>query len=76
MKGKTHSLETKLKIRNSRAAASLAQTRDYSFADKDGKIFAGRGLKDFCIQHGLNYGSMNSVLNGTRNQCFGWTVTN
>ena len=67
MLGKTHSLSSKIKMKQS-------HIKNYSFLSPDKDIINISCLKDFCKENKLNYGNMSSVATGHRKKCQGWSL--
>lgn len=65
--GKRHSDSTKAKIASCR-------TKDYLVTSPEGVEYKVNGLKDFCIEKGLSYNSMHSLLSGRRKNIKGWKI--
>lgn len=49
--------------------------KQYEIHDSDGKSYMSFELKQFCLEHDLNYSSMRAVACGNQKQHKGWTVT-
>ena len=60
----------------SRAGAGNANAKRYLFISPTGEVFAVVGtLKKFCVEHGLDCGSIINVLKGRREEYKGWKAT-
>lgn len=66
MKGKKHSFDSKLRMKNS-------HIKNYVLVSPQGEVTNITCLKDFCKLHSLNYGNMSSMAVGNRKSCHGWT---
>jgi hypothetical protein len=71
-------MSQKLKGRTKFTSEGLAQSADkqsldYHIVSPTGKVYKGRNVKEFCVEHGLQPGCLAGVLRGVRNHHKGWT---